>query len=104
VNPRFPVAADKSIRARAKTGLVDAIHNGLLLVEEQPAAIISAADFAFMGGSAGRETSWAKDRPMPWYALWKNGCQVVLLTANGEARLREGLLSLMQYGQTKRCV
>ncbi len=98
----FPDYADKYGRARAKTGLVDAILTGYARIEGQP-TIIGAADFAFMGGSMGsvvgekivRAMERAIDERIP----------VTLFTANGGgARMQEGLLSLMQMAKTSAAV
>jgi acetyl-CoA carboxylase carboxyl transferase subunit beta len=98
----FPDYADKIGRARAKTGLVDAILTGYARIEGQP-TIIGAADFAFMGGSMGsvvgekivRAMERAIDERLP----------VTLFTANGGgARMQEGLLSLMQMAKTSAAV
>jgi acetyl-CoA carboxylase carboxyl transferase subunit beta len=98
----FPEYADKIGRARAKTGLVDAILTGYARIEGQP-TIIGAADFAFMGGSMGsvvgekivRAMERAIDERLP----------VTLFTANGGgARMQEGLISLMQMAKTSAAV
>jgi|SRR5579872_5275066 len=98
----FPDYTDKIGRARAKTGLVDAILTGYARIEGQP-TIIGAADFAFMGGSMGsvvgekivRAMERAIDERLP----------VTLFTANGGgARMQEGLLSLMQMAKTSAAV
>ncbi len=98
----FPEYADKIGRARAKTGLVDAILTGYAKIDGQP-TIIGAADFAFMGGSMGsvvgekivRAMERAIDERLP----------VTLFTANGGgARMQEGLISLMQMAKTSAAV
>lgn len=98
----FPDYAEKIGRARANTGLVDAILTGYARIEGQ-ATIIGAADFAFMGGSMGsvvgekiaRVMERALDERLP----------VTLFTANGGgARMQEGLLSLMQMAKTSAAV
>ena len=98
----FPDYAEKITKARTNTGLVDAILTGYATIEGQ-AAILGAADFAFMGGSMGsvlgekivRAMERAIDERLP----------VVLFTANGGgARMQEGLLSLMQMAKTSAAV
>jgi len=98
----FPDYAEKIGRARAKTGLVDAILTGYAKIEGQP-TIIGAAEFAFMGGSMGsvvgekivRAIELAIEERLP----------VTLFTANGGgARMQEGLLSLMQMAKTSAAV
>ena len=98
----FPEYADKIGRARAKTGLVDAILTGYATIEGQK-TIIGAADFAFMGGSMGSVVGEKIVRAME--RAIKERLPVTLFTANGGgARMQEGLLSLMQMAKTSAAV
>ena len=88
---------DRLKDAKAKTGLEDAIVNGLGTIEGLP-IVATVQDFAFMGGSLGMaageaiihafETALSRKRPM------------VLFAASGGARMQEGILSLMQLPRT----
>lgn len=98
----FPDYADKIGRARAKTGLVDAILTGYAKIEGQ-ATIVGAADFAFMGGSMGSVVGEKIVRAME--RAIDDRLPVTLFTANGGgARMQEGLLSLMQMAKTSAAV
>jgi acetyl-CoA carboxylase carboxyl transferase subunit beta len=94
----FPDYADKITRARAKTGMVDAILTGQARIEGKP-LMLGVADFSFMGGSMGSVVGEKIVRMM------ERGVEarlpVVLFTANGGgARMQEGLFSLMQMAKT----
>ena len=88
---------DRLKEARAKTGMDDAVVNGLGEIEGLP-VVATVQDFAFMGGSLGMaageaiirafETALEKKRPM------------ILFAASGGARMQEGILSLMQLPRT----
>ena len=98
----FPDYAEKIAKARTNTGLVDAIVTGYAKIEGQ-AAIIGAADFAFMGGSMGSVLGEKIVRAMERGI--KERLPVVIFTANGGgARMQEGLLSLMQMAKTSAAV
>jgi len=98
----FPEYADKIGRARAKTGLVDAILTGYAKIEGQP-TIIGAADFSFMGGSMGSVVGEKIVRAMN--ARLTNGCQSrYLRQTEEELECRKELLSLMQMAKTSAAV
>lgn len=98
----FPDYAAKIDKARAKTGLTDAVLTGYARIETKP-LLIGVADFMFMAGSMGSVVGEKLVR------LIERGAQerlpVVLFTANGGgARMQEGLLSLMQMAKTSAAV
>ena len=94
----FADYADKLTRARASTGLTDAILTGHARIEEKP-LIIGVADFAFMGGSMGSVVGEKIVRAMEQGAHER--LPVVMVTANGGgARMQEGIFSLMQMAKT----
>jgi len=88
---------DRLRDARAKTGMDDAVLNGVGTIEGLP-IVATVQDFAFMGGSLGMaageaiirgfETAIEKKRPL------------VLFAASGGARMQEGILSLMQLARS----
>ncbi len=94
----FPEYADKLTRARAETGLVDAVLTGYARIDGRP-LIIGVSDFEFIGGSMGSVVGERLVRAMECGA--QEQLPVVLFTANGGgARMYEGLLSLMQMAKT----
>ncbi|MHB2266923.1 acetyl-CoA carboxylase, carboxyltransferase subunit beta [Aliihoeflea sp. PC F10.4] len=88
---------DRLRDAKAKTGMDDAVLNGVGTIEGLP-IVATVQDFAFMGGSLGMaageaiirgfETAIEKKRPL------------VLFAASGGARMQEGILSLMQLARS----
>lgn len=88
---------DRLRDAKAKTGMEDAVLNGVGTIEGLP-IVATVQDFAFMGGSLGMaageaiirgfETAIEKKRPL------------VLFAASGGARMQEGILSLMQLARS----
>jgi len=80
----FADYADKLTRARASTGLTDAILTGHARIEEKP-LIIGVADFAFMGGSMGSVVGEKIVRAMEQGAHER--LPVVMVTANGGGAL-----------------
>jgi acetyl-CoA carboxylase carboxyl transferase subunit beta len=88
---------DKVREQRAKTGVRDAAVWGFGRISGQP-IVISAMDFAFMGGSMGsvvgekvtRAAEAASERRLP----------LVAISTSGGARMQEGTLALMQLVKT----
>ncbi len=88
---------DRLKDSRAKTGMEDAVLNGVGTVEGV-SLVATVQDFAFMGGSLGmaagesiiRGFETARQRRLP----------LVLFAASGGARMQEGILSLMQLPRT----
>jgi acetyl-CoA carboxylase carboxyl transferase subunit beta len=94
----FPEYAEKIARARAGTGLVDAILTGTGRIGGHT-VVIGTTDFGFMGGSMGSVVGERIARAVE-HAV-RERLPVLLVTANGGgARMQEGLLSLMQMAKT----
>ncbi len=97
----FPNYIDKISRAKAKTGLNEAIIIGEGTIEEYP-VVIGAMDFSFMGGSmgsvVGEKVTLAIEK-----AIESNKPLLLFSTAGG-ARMQEGLFSLMQMAKTSAAV
>src|SRR5262249_3508588 len=80
-------------QAKAETGLKDAVLNAQGKLNGRP-VIVSAMEYAFIGGSMGavvgeaitRAIERARDRRTP----------LVIVSASGGARMMEGVISLMQ--------
>ncbi len=89
--------ADRLSKARARTGLDDAVQVVRGTIQGRP-VVAAVMDFAFLGGSLGAaageavavaaETALADQAPL------------LLVTASGGARMQEGTLSLMQMAKT----
>ncbi|MFI6295228.1 acetyl-CoA carboxylase carboxyltransferase subunit alpha [Nonomuraea sp. NPDC050790] len=88
---------ERLARARAKTGLDDAIVYGRASVGGRP-AVVAAMDFAFLGGSMGSAVGEAVTRACELAV--RTRLPLVLAIASGGARMQEGTLSLMQMGKT----
>src|SRR5690554_1375012 len=88
---------DRLRDAKAKTGLEDAVLNGIGKVEGLE-LVATVQDFTFIGGSLGMAAGeaiikgfeTAVERQLP----------LVLFAASGGARMQEGILSLMQLPRT----
>ncbi|MEV7213535.1 acetyl-CoA carboxylase carboxyl transferase subunit alpha [Kitasatospora cineracea] len=89
--------AERLERARADTGLPEAVLCAAGTVEGQP-CVAAVMDFRFLGGSLGcavgalitHAARTSLERRVP----------LVLVTASGGARMQEGVLSLMQMAKT----
>ncbi|MBB5077123.1 acetyl-CoA carboxylase carboxyltransferase subunit alpha [Nonomuraea endophytica] len=88
---------ERLTRARAKTGLDDAIVYGRASIGARP-AVVAAMDFAFLGGSMGSAVGEAVTRACELAV--RTRLPLVLAIASGGARMQEGTLSLMQMGKT----
>ncbi|MFI9551638.1 acetyl-CoA carboxylase carboxyltransferase subunit alpha [Nonomuraea endophytica] len=88
---------ERLARARAKTGLDDAIVYGCASIGARP-AVVAAMDFAFLGGSMGSAVGEAVTRACELAV--RTRLPLVLAIASGGARMQEGTLSLMQMGKT----
>ncbi|QFZ18808.1 acetyl-CoA carboxylase carboxyl transferase subunit [Saccharothrix syringae] len=88
---------ERLARARARTGLDEAVLCARAAIEGNP-VVIAAMDFGFLGGSLGTatgelitlaaETALAERTPL------------LVVSASGGARMQEGALSLMQMAKT----
>lgn len=97
----FPNYIDKISRARASTGLNEAIIIGEGTLEGYP-VVIGVMDFSFMGGSmgsvVGEKVTLAIEK-----AIESKKPLLIFSTAGG-ARMQEGLFSLMQMAKTSAAV
>ncbi|MFI6905480.1 acetyl-CoA carboxylase carboxyltransferase subunit alpha [Nonomuraea sp. NPDC050394] len=88
---------ERLARARARTGLDDAVVYGRASIGARP-AVVAAMDFAFLGGSMGSAVGEAVTRACELAV--RTRLPLVLAIASGGARMQEGTLSLMQMGKT----
>ncbi len=86
---------------RKKTGLPDAVLNAVGMMDNIR-VIISAMEFAFMGGSMGSVVGEKITRAFE-RALEEN-IPVIVIASSGGARMQEGVLSLMQLMKTSAAV
>ena len=84
------------LKAREQTGLKDAVVNAVGMLGPHP-AVISAMEYAFIGGSmgavVGETIARAIDRARTERKL------LVIVAASGGARMMEGVVSLMQMAK-----
>jgi acetyl-CoA carboxylase carboxyl transferase subunit beta len=83
-------------RAQAETGLSDAVINARGKMNGRP-VIISAMEYAFIGGSMGSVVGEMITRAIE-HAL-ESMHPIVIISASGGARMMEGVLSLMQLAK-----
>ncbi len=88
---------DRIRENRAKTGLEDSVVNATGEIEGLP-IVVTAHDFAFMGGSLGMAAGEAIIEGFMKAIELKR--PLVLFAASGGARMQEGILSLMQLPRT----
>lgn len=82
---------------RTRTGLEDAVINGLGTIEGLP-IVATLQEFGFMGGSLGMAAGEAIIKGFEKAIELKR--PLVLFAASGGARMQEGILSLMQLPRT----
>jgi acetyl-CoA carboxylase carboxyl transferase subunit beta len=83
-------------QARTDTGLTDAIINAQGKLNGRP-VIISAMEYAFIGGSMGAVVGEVITRAIEKAADTKH--PLVIVSASGGARMMEGVISLMQLAK-----
>jgi acetyl-CoA carboxylase carboxyl transferase subunit beta len=88
-------------RARAATGLDDAVLAGTALIGGHPVAI-AAMDFRFMGGSLG--TAVGEMITLTAEAALHRRIPFVVVTASGGARMQEGVLALLQMAKVSQAI
>jgi acyl-CoA carboxylase subunit beta len=88
---------DRLSRARASTGLLEAVQGACGTIEGQP-VVIACMDFRFLGGSLGSATGELVTQ-IGEIAL-KRRIPLIIVSASGGARMQEGALSLMQMAKT----
>lgn len=84
-------------KARASSGLAEAVVTGRATIEGLPVAI-GAMDFRFVGASMGSAVGEKVARLFELALAERRA--VVLIIASGGARMQEGVLSLMQMAKT----
>jgi acetyl-CoA carboxylase carboxyl transferase subunit beta len=88
---------DRLRDARAKTGMDDAVLNGVGQVEGVP-LVATVQDFSFIGGSLGIAAGEAIIKGLE--TALERRLPLVLFAASGGARMQEGIFSLMQLPRT----
>jgi acetyl-CoA carboxylase carboxyl transferase subunit beta len=83
-------------QARADTGLTDAVINAQGKLNGRP-VVISAMEYAFIGGSMGAVVGEVITRAIEKSADTKH--PLVIISASGGARMMEGVISLMQLAK-----
>lgn len=88
---------DRVKATQAKTGLTDAIRTAYGKIEGQ-GCVITAMDFAFIGGSMGSVVGEKIARAVD-HAI-KHKCPLMIISKSGGARMMEAGLSLMQMAKS----
>lgn len=88
---------DRIAQAQKATGEKEALVVVKGTIKKQP-VVVSAFEFAFMGGSMGATVGEKFVRAVE--AAIKDHCAYICFTASGGARMQEGLFSLMQMAKT----
>ena len=83
-------------QAQADTGLKDAVINARGKMNGRP-VVVSAMEYAFIGGSMGAVVGEAITRAIEHAASSKT--PIVIISASGGARMMEGVISLMQLAK-----
>ena len=83
-------------QARTDTGLTDAVINAQGKLNGRP-VVISAMEYAFIGGSMGAVVGEVITRAIEKAANTKH--PLVIISASGGARMMEGVISLMQLAK-----
>ena len=83
-------------QAQAETGLNDAVINARGKLNGRP-VIVSAMEYAFIGGSMGAVVGEAITRAIEQATETK--LPIVIISASGGARMMEGVISLMQLAK-----
>jgi acetyl-CoA carboxylase carboxyl transferase subunit beta len=83
-------------QAQSDTGLKDAVMNGSGKMNGRP-VIVSALEYAFIGGSMGAVVGEAITRAIEKSIETKS--PIIIISASGGARMMEGVVSLMQLAK-----
>jgi acetyl-CoA carboxylase carboxyl transferase subunit beta len=86
----------KLAKAQAQTGLNDAIVNAIGKLGTHD-VVVSAMDFAFMGGSLGSASGETLARAVDRSLATRRA--LIIVSASGGARMQEGIASLMQMAK-----
>jgi acetyl-CoA carboxylase carboxyl transferase subunit beta len=93
----FPLYEEKITRARAASGMNDAVRTGRCLLDGRPAEVC-IMDFRFFAGSMGSVVGEKITRSIE--RATRDGVPVIIFSASGGARMQEGVFSLMQMAKT----
>ena len=93
--------SDRIRISQEKTGLNDAVLNAIGTVDGIR-VIISAMEFAFMGGSMGSVVGEKITRALE--RALKEKVPAIVISSSGGARMQEGILSLMQLMKTSQAI
>jgi acetyl-CoA carboxylase carboxyl transferase subunit beta len=88
-------------KARAATGLDDAVLAGTARIDGHPVAI-AAMDFAFMGGSLGEAVGELLTLTVE--RALRQSLPFLVVTASGGARMQEGVIALMQMAKVSQAL
>jgi acetyl-CoA carboxylase carboxyl transferase subunit beta len=88
--------ASRLKQAQADTGLKDAVLNARGKLNGRP-VIVSAMEYAFIGGSMGAVVGEAITRAIERAAASRT--PIIIVSASGGARMMEGVISLMQLAK-----
>ena len=88
--------SDRLRKAQADTGLTDAVINARGKLEGRP-VIVSAMEYAFIGGSMGAVVGDAITRAVE--KATRERTPLIIVSASGGARMMEGTVSLMQLAK-----
>jgi acetyl-CoA carboxylase carboxyl transferase subunit beta len=88
--------ASRLKQAQADTGLKDAVLNARGKMNGRP-VIVSAMEYAFIGGSMGAVVGEAITRAIERAAASRT--PIIIVSASGGARMMEGVISLMQLAK-----
>ncbi|HXZ43085.1 MAG TPA: acetyl-CoA carboxylase, carboxyltransferase subunit beta [Terriglobales bacterium] len=88
--------ASRLEQAKAETGLTDAVINARGKLNGRP-VIVSAMEYAFIGGSMGAVVGEAITRAIEHSIQSK--APLIIVSASGGARMMEGVVSLMQLAK-----
>jgi acetyl-CoA carboxylase carboxyl transferase subunit beta len=83
-------------QSRKDTGLLDAVINAAGTLEGRP-VIVSAMEYAFIGGSMGAVVGEKITRAVE--RATSDGRPLIVVSASGGARMMEGVISLMQLAK-----
>ncbi len=93
--------ASRLVKARAATGMEDAVVAGTARIGDRPLAL-AVMDFRFMGGSLGAAVgeliTLAADTAL------RQCMPLLLVTASGGARMQEGVIALMQMAKVSQAL
>lgn len=92
---------DRLKQARQKTGIPEAVLNTIGKMDGIK-VLISAMDFAFMGGSMGSVVGEKITRALE--RAYKERLPIIIISCSGGARMQEGTLSLMQLMKTSAAI